>query len=811
MSGCCKLRARFLSAAAVIAILPASSVYAQTADTQPAASSPGQPAEPPVSPGAVPQPAETAPNTTGLQEIVVTAQKRSENLQNVPISVTAIGGNQISQLHASTLQGLNGTVPNIQLNNFSNTPNSAVISIRGIGVVEPDPYAGNTVSIVYDGVPQFFSMGALVDLYDIQRVEVLRGPQGTLFGANTTGGVVNIVTAQPTGEWGGQFEASYGNYNHMLAAGSFDMPVVKDLLAAKFTFSHDQRDGFFTNVVGGGDAGRKNTTIMRGYLKLTPASNFDATLIGEYDVGRNGAPAFQIGASPAEVGPTPNPNDGDATQFYPAESLYLPPDVKGYDNPCPSRFTQCRSTGKLRTANNSVPDTSNLDTYRATLTMNWRETPIGDITSITGYKYFRVFEFTDQDQGVLFLADTKRKTTGWQFSQELRTSAKITDAINIVAGGFYLKDHYHHYQDFRIQFAAPGLLQVNTQDQDNYSISGFAQAYAQVTDRLKLQAGVRYTHERTSMLASTDTSLNLSGTTDYLGTGNIPLGSVAPPRGTKSWNNVGWKFGADYKLAQSILGYASWARGFKSGGFTGRIGIAQDLGPYNPEKVDTYEVGLKTDLLDRHLRFNLGGFYTNYRNLQIAQIYFISDPVTGLPVQGNTILNAGKATIKGFEAEATALPFEHLTLTGSLAYLDAKYKRFLYVNPFTVDAANPTGVPQDLKGNPLQNSPKWAATAGFTYDIPIGENKVQLHLLYAYTASKYLSSINNSPRSKIQPTHMLDGNLDFITTARFQVGLWGRNLLDKRYIQSVFDNFGYAGLVSYQNPREFGVDAKFQF
>lgn len=811
MLKCCEWRARLLSATALIAICPLSVVHAQSALTQPSVSSPGQPTEPPVAPGMVQQPEATTTSTTGLQEIVVTAQKRSENLQNVPISVTAVGGNQIAQLHAATLQGLNGTVPGIQLNNFSNTPNSAVISIRGIGVVEPDPYAGNTVSIVYDGVPQFFSLGALVDLYDIQRIEVLRGPQGTLFGANTTGGVVNIVTDQPTGEWGGKFETSYGNYRHLMAAGAFDMPVVQDLLAAKFVFSHDQRDGFFRNVVDGQDYGHKNTTIVRGYLKLTPASNFEATLIGEYDRGRNGAPAFQIGGAGPEVGPTPNPNDGNATQQYPAETLYVPPSEKGYDNPCPSRFQQCHSTGALLSANDSVPDISNLNTYRGTLTMNWRDTLIGDLTSITGYKHFSVFEYTDQDQSPLFLDDTRRRTTGWQFSQELRTAAKISDAINIVAGGFYLKDHYHHEQDFRIQFAAPGLLQVNTQDQNNYSLSGFAQAYANVTDRLQLQAGVRYTHERTSMLAATLNSVNLSGTTDYDGTGNIALGGVAPPRGYKSWNNVGWKFGADYKITPTILGYASWARGFKSGGFTGRIGIASDLGPYNPEHVDTYEVGLKTDLFDRHLRVNVGGFYTNYRDLQIAQIYFVTDPTTGLPVQGNTILNAGSAHIKGFEAEATALLVRNLTLTGSLAYLDAKYAKFIYVSPFTVDAANPTGVAVDLKGNPLQNSPKWSATAGFTYDVPIGPNKLELHLLYSYTASKYLSSIDNSPRSKIQPTHMLDGNVDFITTKRFQVGFWGRNLLDKRYIQSVFDNVGYGGLVSYLNPREYGLDMKVQF
>ncbi|MFS0736069.1 TonB-dependent receptor [Sphingomonas sp. 1P06PA] len=805
--------------AAVALVFAAQAAIAQTTSEVPSSAAPYVAAPPapgvvPPPPGGAgsPNPGAAAPDSSGggLEDIVVTAQKRAENLQDVPISVTAVTGESISALKAVTLQGLNGTVPNIQLNNFSNTPNSAVISIRGIGVVEPDPYAGNTVSIVYDGVPQFFSMGALVDLYDIERVEVLRGPQGTLFGANTTGGVVNIVTAQPTGEFGGKVEATYGNYDRFDIAGAIDFALVPDTLAAKIVVSHSQRDGFFTNVVDGSDMGSRKTTIYRGYLKFTPTPDFDATLIGEYDRGRNGAPVFQIGASPAETGPTPNPNDGGATTSFDAESLYLPPDVKGYPNPCPSRFQRCRSTGRLLSANNSVPDVSNLDTYRATLTMNLRNTPIGDITSITGYKHFRVFEFTDQDQGVQFLADTRRKTTGWQFSQELRTNADITDWLNLTAGAFYLKTHYTHRQDFRIAFAGP-VHQRNDQDQDNYSLSGFAQLYADVTDRLRLQAGIRYTYENTEMAASTVTRLALApGSFTFDCTECVVLGGPAPSA-EKSWNNVGWKLGADYRVTEQALLYASWARGFKSGGFAGRIGIEQDIGPYEPEKVDTFELGVKTDLLDRRLRLNLGGFYTNYRDLQIAQIYFINDPVTGLPVQGNTILNAGKAEIKGFELEATALPIENLTLNGSLAYLDAKYKQFTYINPFTVSPANPTGIPEDLSGNPLQNSPKWSATAGFTFSLPIGEDKVQLRGLYSYVDSKFLSSINNSPRSRIQATNMVDANLDFISAAGWQIGVFGRNIFDKRYIQSVFDNFGYAGLVSYQNPREYGVSGRFEF
>ena len=192
-------------------------------------------------------PAPQAANQGGIEEIIVTAQKRSENLQKVPIAVTAITGKAIADTHALTLRELQGIVPGVQLGSFANNKQSAVFSIRGIGVLEPDPFAGNTVSVVYDGVPQYFNYGALIDLFDIDQVEVLRGPQGTLFGANTTGGVVNIKTAQPTKSFGGQAEVTYGNNNRIDAGAAINLPI-SDTLQAKVTVFHTSEDGWIKNV-----------------------------------------------------------------------------------------------------------------------------------------------------------------------------------------------------------------------------------------------------------------------------------------------------------------------------------------------------------------------------------------------------------------------------------------------------------------------------------------------------------------------------------------------------------------------------------
>ncbi len=742
--------------------------------------------------------------TGGIEEIIVTAQKKAENLQDVPISIAAVTGAAVEAMQAVNLQGLGNSVPNVQINTFSNTPNTAVFTIRGIGVIEPDPYAGNTVGIVVDGVPQYFSMGALLDLFDIDRIEILRGPQGTLFGANTTGGVVNVVNAQPTDKFEGRVKAGYGNYNHLNLQGVINTPLGEGL-AARFGISHDKRQGWITNVVDGSDLGRRNVTIFRGALKYS-AGGFDATLSGEYDRARNGAPVVIAGNLPGEA------------EYVPAGFLNM------YQSPCEPAGSRCNAPNKYFGAHSGVPDKSNMDTYRGTLTINARDTAVGDITSITAYKYHKLLEFTDQDGTPVFLIDTRRPTSGWQFSQELRTNVKINDAIELLVGGFYLKDHYKHRQDLRIEFAGgvtydlatggitkgfPGFFQVNSQEQDNWSASLFAQTYIDLTDALRLQAGIRYAHEKTSMLASTLSSASVTGVSTFDGTSPdgtpnaaIPANSAIPGPRSESWNNVGWKIGLDYKINDKTMLYGYWARGFKSGGFTGRIGIPEDVGPYNPEKVDTFEVGLKAETLDRRLRANLAAFYTNYRDMQLAQIYFLGSGANLR--QGNTILNAAKSTIKGIELELTAAPVDGLTITGSGSYLSAKYKDF----PFLL----PSGSTTQLKGERLQNAPKWSFASNIAYQFPLsGELEARAQLSYTYTSEKLLTSIVDTRRASIQPMNLVNANFDIIVSENMEVGVWATNLFDNRYINSVFDSPGTLGLTNYYPPRQYGISASYKF
>jgi iron complex outermembrane receptor protein len=757
---------------------------------------------------ATPAMAQTADEDTGgIADIVVTAQKKAENLQSVPISVAAVTSEAVENMHAVTLQGLQGSVPNVEIGNFSNTPNTAVFTIRGIGVIEPDPYAGNTVGIVVDGVPQYFSMGALLDLYDVDRIEVLRGPQGTLFGANTTGGAVNVINKAPEDELGGKFDLSYGNYRHLTVGGVLNAPLGEGL-AARFAVNHDERRGYITNVVDGSDMGRRNVTIFRGTLRYE-GGNVEASLTGEYDRARNGSPVVIAGD-------------------LPTDAEYVPAGWRGmYASPCLPAGSRCTAPDKYYSAQDrgvlgDTPDISNMDTYRVGFNLSVKDTPIGDITAITGYKQFKLFEYTDQDGTPAFLIDTRRQTKAWQFSQELRTDFSLGDTINVTMGGFYLTDHYDHYQHLRIDFAGgatynlvnntytkgfTGLFQRNLQDQDNNSISLFTQTYVDLTDSLRLQAGIRYTHEKTQMLASTATSMAPGGVTTFDGTSptgaaNVDMGTVAPPLASKSWDNVGWKLGLDYKASDALMLYGYWARGFKSGGYTGRIGIAQDLGPYGPEKVDTFEIGFKSEFADKRVRLNVAAFQTDYRDMQLAQIYFLG---TGASlVQGNTILNAAKSRIRGFEAELTVAPAAGLQFNASLAYLDAKYRRFNFLLP--------SGSTLNLAGQRLQNAPKWSASLGASYETALtADVSARLGVNYSYTSEKLLTSIIDVARARVQPQHLLNANIDFKLRDRFTIGVWATNLFDKRYINSVFDAPGTLGLTNYAPPRMFGVSFKAEY
>ncbi len=710
----------------------------------------------------------------GMEEIVVTAQKTSESLQRVPIAVTAVSGAALERAQIKDIQGLANSIPNVQINSFSNSPDSAVFTIRGVGVNDADPYVGTTVSVVVDGVPVGVNTGALLSLFDIERVEILRGPQGTLFGANTTGGVVNVVTKQPTGEFGGEAQVVYGNYNRLDLNAAMNFPIAEGL-AGKVSVLHTGSDGFFRSYTDGHRIGSRDMTALRGYLKYTSGA-YDATLIGEYDRTRNGSQTGVLIAKPGEL-------------------FYQPGETGSGFN-----FKRGMSSDQ--------PDYNHRNSYSVALTQNL-DTGIGKLVSISSYRKYDNDLYSDDDAVTAVLLQTHRVSNQHQFSQELRLHTDLTDRVKMVLGGFYFDQEYDLLQSTKLDGFLKGLGQPQSQQQKNWSISGFAQFYGQITDTLRLQAGIRFAHEKTSAISTTANSSSCGDFACLLTATPAPNSSFSDPviagsqiiaTGAKAWDNVGYKVGFDWQATPSVMLYGYYARGFKSGGFTGRITIASDIGPFNPEHLDTFEAGVKADLLDRHLRLNLAGFYNVYKDMQVTQN--LTDPVTG--ANSAAIRNAGGARTKGFELEATVVPVEGVTLNGAVAYLDAYYTKY---DTFVLDASGNT-VAVSYAGNRLMNAPKWNASAGFTVKQPVGNGNITATGQYTYTSGKF-TAFTDRPTEFVTPVNLVNATLSWAPEGEaWSVGGWGRNLFNEKYYGQKLTLVGIGTLASVGNPREYGLDFK---
>jgi iron complex outermembrane receptor protein len=407
----------------------------------------------------------------------------------------------------------------------------------------------------------------------------------------------------------------------------------------------------------------------------------------------------------------------------------------------------------------------------------------------------------------------------WQASQELRTDVTVNSRFNFTTGVYGLWDRYILDQNSLFAYAAPGLMAINLEDQHNWSASVFGQGYYHLTDKLQLLAGVRYTHEYTSMLASDINGLVPPGsdysTDGYLGAHNLvalPPGSTllsvtAPPKASTSWNQVGAKAGANYQFTEDAMGYLLWAHGFKSGGFVGRVGLPEDIGPFHPEHLDSFEAGAKTEWLDHRLRVNGALFYNLYHDLQVAGSYYVhTTNAQGQPVfvQGNTVLNAPKAEIKGVEMESQAILGGGFSMNGSVTYLDAVYKNFP-VNVGLDLNGNPLP-PQQYAGKQLQDAPKWQFMIGGNYEFALFQGQARLHAQYSFTGQKYMENQADTPGALLVANKLVDASLNWDPNdAKWGVSLWGRNLTDQHYFAFMYDVPGFGQVGAYGEPRTFGV------
>ncbi|WP_162256390.1 TonB-dependent receptor [Sphingomonas sp. Root710] len=551
-----------------------------------------------------------------MGDIVVTAQKKSagEKAQDVPIAITALGESQLRTLNVRSLEDLNAIAPNASLDTNSTFRGYANFSFRGVGLGSSVPSLEPAVGLFIDGVYQGVNAGAVSDNFDLGTIQMLRGPQGTLFGRNVTGGAVLVETARPTGEFGGYVQASYETGPEYSAQGAVNVPIAPGLLNARLAGYYRNDKGWFTNQFNNKPFGKLRTIMARPSFELTTGA-LKQTLILEYgDV--NG--------------------DGGIIQAFnePKGSFKIALDQPG--------FTKRRW---YSATSESVIDVGFGD---------------GAITNVFGYRDFREHAYTDLDGSILPLTHLAALTDQYQLSNELRYAGKFGPA-EVTVGLYYLHQKLD-YREARVPFIAGNRGGGGVQKSDSYG--AFAQADITLTDKLSAIAGLRYSYEEKAAKIVPLTVGRCLDVTQPCDFSNNPLINKK-----LDWHSLSPKLGLNYKANSDVLLYASFGKSTRSGGFNVRISNPADPGIFDQETMTAYEVGMKADLIGRTLRANIAAFTNDYKNLQRTTSFYVGALGTQI------IDNSADARLQGIEVDLTASPTPGLEFIAGVGYLDAHYTK----------------------------------------------------------------------------------------------------------------------------------------
>jgi iron complex outermembrane receptor protein len=766
-----------------------------------------------------------------IEEVVVTATKRAESLQDVPVSVSAISGNELGQLGLRDTTQIAAQVPNMQIS----TPmgdSMPVIAIRGVSMDDFSLNQSSPVAIyvdeVYKGHPSLQS----VQMYDLERLEVLRGPQGTLYGKNSTGGAVNFITTKPGFGTEGYVTAGYAEFDRKELQGAFETPIIDDTLAVRVAGTWTEMDGWKENKLAGGEdtnaidewgarmsllyqpadalemilriSGSKSEPVNYGY---TPEPGPAGAGAGLYEVFNNTEAGL-----PALLGVTPPAG-------APQQSYFPSPGVGDFD------------IEEDRTEERSVENTA------VSLTVNWDLSESLALTSITSWDDGEFFSPEgDGTPNTILAIDYDSDVT--QVSQDLRIASEYGGPINFIAGVFYSEEEVEApvniplFTDLDLNvdgaldvndcadplliafglgdLASPSAQTVeallnfegqslallagsgcqlrNDYRQTRTSMALYFDGSYDITDALTARLGLRYNDDETVM---DDFMAGYYGSDDILFAPTITQDTLPTDKiADDEWTGRG---GLDYTTADGHLLYASYSHGYRNGAFNGQaFNDPAEMEPVEAETVDAIEVGFKSELFDRRIRLNGAAFYYDYSDQQFLDI----DPATA----AQRLINIDSSTIYGLELELTALVTDNFTVRSGLGLLDTE-----------VDEGVVKGV--DVEGNSLVQAPEVNFNLALDYDIPVGEaGFVQLHADTSYADDHYFDILN---------TELIEQEAYWVTNARisfysaddrYSVSLWGKNLADELYATKSFDlsDFGYT-MSHIGAPRMFGVEATLRF
>lgn len=704
------------------------------------------------------------PAAAAVDDVVVTARRRSENLQDVPIAVTAVTGEGLDARGYGSLTDIQQMTPNLTFTPGTGGSSGQMSAyVRGVGeydyIVTSDP----AVAVFFDGVYQGRPFGALTSLMGIERVEVLRGPQGSLFGKNTIGGAISVVLQKPTGSNSGEADLKVGSFDYAQVRGSYDFALT-DELAMSVSALGRWGDGW-QKLDSGGTKGDTDQIAGRAALRWT-RGDFDAVLsVDGYRQRQNGAANNMIAFQPG---------------FF--SDLY-----STFVEPC------CNVPSSIdRTDVTPVLNVDNADAGSATLTLDFPALG-GDLKSITAARYSRVAFARDGDASITNYSGDRQDITSRQFSQEFQLSHELFDGKVTTLTGLYLFHErarqktllvtawglYPKLLEAGFDPAMAAALDFNInfdQTQETNNIALFGNATYRVNEKLSFDIGARLTHE----------SKEFDQTAQRI-FAQVPLIPGVPGyQLEESWTNFSPKVSVNYEFNDEVRGYGIISQGFRSGGFNGRPTSEAEIGSFDPEILTSYEIGLKNDLFDRRLRLNVGAFYNQYEDMQVNVSY---------PVLGGVVVrteNAGKARIWGIEAEGRFIASDWLTLEGAVGYLDAAYEEY-----FSRDA---DGNVLDYSHLKLKHTPPWTASLGAVFTGRIGQFDTTFRVDAAYMDEQY-SDTQNQPLLKGEAHTLLNASLNFRADNGVSFGIEGQNLTDERVIKEGYDGSGSFGFVeAYYNP-----------
>ena len=719
---------------------------------------------------------------SGFTQIIVYAQKKSrgEELQDVPMAITAVNAKTLEQAHAVDIRDVGRLVPNAQLDGVGTFPGFANFFMRGVGVSTSVRSLDPAVNIVQDGMVIGYQAGAVLDTFDTESAEVLRGPQGVLFGRNASGGVVSLRSKRPTGDFGGEAKVTLGNAGTVETRTALEGALVEDKIMARVAVLTRNNNGFFKNDNNGsfvvidsnpnptGAAAAQhplesfpstNEVVVKSTWVFKPGDTTTFTLLGQYinfkDGGGTSRGYLPDGAAPRQLqtgwGWTPEPgkwgNNLGTTGYT---------NIKGYH--IIGELEQDVGEGVI-TAIGSYRDIS----YDATLNV--------------GGDPFDVLLFPDNEE------DAKQK------SFELRYNVDLNDRISLLVGGFYfeLDSNVFEKRLQKLPTTTTRRYTANIWDQNIKSFAFFGNLDFEVTDSLTLSAGVRYSKD-TKKLEILPLTICPQESFD-----SCPRDFL---NAKQSWDDVSPRFVANWEVADDIRLYASYSRGYRAGNFNVRAPTpAGAVTPANPETVSSYEAGIKSELANGTVRLNLNYFYQDYSDIQ----RLVQTPIPGgSPEQ--RLFNAASATIQGLELETAFMPVYGLRIDANVGYTDAQYDSF-------ENLTLPAGITSvsELK---FDRVPKWTAYVGFTYDIDVGaEDTLSLHSGYSWR-SHVFTDVGNDPGLEQDAYGLLDASLTY-EHDRWTFGIFGRNIANQEYAEIKSAGLGFNAWGG--SPRYYGAEIGFKF